>query len=248
MLLMVLYVMFDCLLPVAGTVTDSSSVVSFSVTEVANALHCDSTIIQQTLRDLQYSNNTTTVVTAGSNTSSSTSSNVIVEFSNLSFHLKTARCFSNEEKDTICQQLMDKVKQREHREIERLYQLYGVMKHVSKTGHGSNSSLKDFLHLYFADKLTPVYLQSVGIDSHLMLNQPLSERRLAQVKADIRTLISTHDDRVFTGRVVARILQGIASPCYPAEVWGRRVFHWRKYLDIEFNTLCKIATDEVINA
>ena len=242
--------MFDCFLPVAGTVTDSSSVVS-SVTEVANALHCDSPTIQQTLRDLQYSNNNTTisntVTAAGSNTSSSTSSNVMVEFSNLSFHLKTTRCFSNEEKDTICQQLMDKVKQREHREIERLYQLYGVMKHISLAGRGSNSSLKDFLHLYFADKLTPMYFQSVGIDSHLMLNQPLSERRLAQVKVDIRTLISTHDDRVFTGRAVARILQGIASPCYPAEVWGRRVFHWRKYLDIEFNTLCKIATDEIIN-
>ena len=110
---LVLYVMFDCFLLAAGTMADSSSVVSFSVTEVAHALHCDSTTIQQTLRDLQYSNTITTisntVTEAGSNTSSSTSSNVMVEFSNLSFHLKTTRCFSNEEKDTICQQLMDKL-------------------------------------------------------------------------------------------------------------------------------------------
>ena len=194
------------------------------------------------VKDLQYGNYST-----------SSTGTMIVEFNDPSFHLKTQKCFSNEEKDSLCQFLLDKVKQREKREVERLYQLFAVMKQVSTTSlpdnDPSNSSLKDIIQLYFKDQLTPEYLHSLAINPYqlVQMQQPLSERLLFRVRADIRTLISNNDDRVFTGRAVARILQGISSPCYPAEIWGRKVFYWRKYLDIEFDTLCKIATEEMTN-
>ena len=215
---------------VLGSITDSSSSVTFSNTQVANALHCNSNTIHQILKDLRYSNY----------------NSIIIEFDNLAFHFKTKRCFTNDEKDSICQCLLEKVKKREEREIERLYQLYTILKHVSTSQPGSNSSPKEFILAYFKDQLTIDYLQSKGMDQYELLNQPLSERRLLQLRADIRSMVSTHDDRAFTGRAVARILQGISSPCFPAEVWGRKVFNWRKYLDIEFNSLCKIATEEII--
>ena len=40
----------------------------------------------------------------------------MMEFSNPSFHLRS-RDISNEEKDLICQQVLDKVKRRENREV-----------------------------------------------------------------------------------------------------------------------------------
>ena len=197
-------------------------------------------IIQQVLRDLSYCCYGNTAQTSASNT-------VMVEFTNQSFHLKTKTCFNHREKDTICQELVDKIKSREERELERLYQLYAVLKHVSN-GNDSNSSLNKLIQLYFDDKLTTDHLCSIGIDTYQLRNiQPLSERMLSQIRSDIRMLISSNDDRMFTGRAVARILQGISSPRYPAEVWGRKVFHWRKYLNVDFSVLCDIATDVIIN-
>ena len=218
------------LLLLLGSITDNSSSVNFSITQVANRLGLASKTIYQILKDLQYSK----------------SSSAIIEFCNIAFHLKTNRCFTDTDKDSICQQLMEKIKSREEREIERLYQLYTILEHVATTDC-SNSSLKQFLSLYFKDRLTTDLLQREGMDPYKLLCPSISDQRLLQLRADVRLLVRTHDDRAFTGRAVARILQGISSPCYPAEVWGRKVFNWRKYLDIEFNTLCKIATEEIVN-
>ncbi|KAJ8973797.1 hypothetical protein NQ317_002798 [Molorchus minor] len=42
-----------------------------------------------------------------------------------------------------------------------------------------------------------------------------------QLVSDIHALICMYRDNTFTGRAVARILQGIQSPNYPATIWGR---------------------------
>lgn len=66
-----------------------------------------------------------------------------------------------------------------------------------------------------------------------------------QLVNDIQSLICMYRDNAFTGRAVARIFQGIQSPNYPAVIWGRCKF-WRSYLDMDFNTLVKIASREIV--
>ena len=174
-----------------------------------------------------------------------TSSNVMVEFSNPSFHL-TSRDISNEEKDLICQQVLDKVKRSgENREVVSAV-LYIESLITCMTLFSTNPSLNDLLQLYFNDKLTENTFHTLHIDPYEHLHQPLTERRAILVRNDIRSLLSIHEDQQFTGRSVARILQGISSPCFPAEVWGRMYMYWRKHLNVEFNILCRMATKELI--
>ena len=85
-----------------GVISEHSTSVSFSLTQISDTLHCDSSTIHQVLQDLQYNDYNTSQLTV-------TSSNIMVEFSNPSFHLRS-RDISNEEKDLICQQLLDKVR------------------------------------------------------------------------------------------------------------------------------------------
>ena len=209
-----------------GTVTDKSRFIKFSLTQVANALNCPSSTIHETLYHIQCS------------------SNVIMEFSSLSFHLLLYQDISNDEKDLICQYLLKKVKDREERDINKLHQLLSILKYVSAISN--KLPLSHFMELYFNDKLNVDYLESLGVHCHSR-DCCLSESRIQLIQSDMMSLVSIYgDDHQFTGRAIARILHGISSPCYPAEIWGKCQF-WRKQLDVDFNTLVSIATKQLIS-
>lgn len=53
-------------------------------------------------------------------------------------------------------------------------------------------------------------------------------------------------NQTFTARSIARILHGIASPCYPAEVWGKARQHWRAQLHQDFNLLVRMGAQELL--
>jgi len=80
-------------------------------------------------------------------------------------------------------------------------------------------------------------------DNTVLLQEVLMNEE--QVKADIRSLVCMYRDTSFTGRAVARIFHGIASPCFPAHVWGRCCF-WRVHLKSNFNLICKVAAKEIL--
>ena len=235
-------VSYNLVLCIVGTCTDQSSSVSFSLTQVANTLQCDSVVVYQVLRDLQYNDYNTS--------SSGHSSTVTVEFNNISFHLTTQGDITDDEKDMISEQLLKKVKEREARDVERLYCLYSILKHASQTSYRDEGqagpSLKKLLQLYFNDKLDSDYLCSLGITHYYQSDQSLTERQAYHIRHDIQALLSCYDDHQFTGRTIARILQGISSPCYPAEVWGKCRQFWRKHLNVDFNILTSMATEELI--
>ena len=232
----------NLILYIVGTYTDQSNSVSFSLTQAANTLQCDSLVVYQVLRDLQYNDYNTS--------SSGHTSTVTVEFNNMSFHLTTRGDISNDEKDMITEQLLKKVKEREARDVERLYRLYSILKHASQTSYKDegqdNPSLKQLLQLYFLDKLDSDYLRSLGITHCYQSDQSLTERQMYHIRHDIQALLSCYDDHQFTGRTIARILQGISSPCYPAKVWGKCRQFWRKHLNVDFNILSSMATEELI--
>ena len=54
-------------------------------------------------------------------------------------------------------------------------------------------------------------LYYIYVDPYEHLHQPLTERRAILVRNDIRSLLSIHEDQQFTGRSVARILQGTCT-------------------------------------
>ena len=70
---------------------------------------------------------------------------------------------------------------------------------------------------------------------------------LDQVVSDIRQFHSLYgQEHSLSGRAIARIFHGIASPCFPATTWGRVRRFWRSHLNVDFNELMKIATKELI--
>lgn len=66
------------------------------------------------------------------------------------------------------------------------------------------------------------------------------------IRGDIRSLVHSQPDQTFTGRAIARIMHGIASPNYPAQVWGRLRRVWRSHLEVDFPTLVRIANNEIV--
>lgn len=51
-----------------------------------------------------------------------------------------------------------------------------------------------------------------------------------------------------TGRVIANIFHGIGSPNFPITAWSRVHRFWRAYLDVDWSTLQRIATTELVAA
>lgn len=68
----------------------------------------------------------------------------------------------------------------------------------------------------------------------------------AQIRRDIRHLLSSWPEQQFSGRAVARVFHGIGSPRYPAQVYGRDRRFWRKYLHLNFHALMHLATEEIL--
>ena len=66
------------------------------------------------------------------------------------------------------------------------------------------------------------------------------------IRRDIQNLLFSHGEHNFTGRSIAKILQGISSPCFPATDWARNRSFWRRHLNADFHYLCQIAAQEVL--
>lgn len=72
------------------------------------------------------------------------------------------------------------------------------------------------------------------------------EHQEQEVRSNIINLLASVKDAQFTGRSVARIFQGIPSPCFPVEDWARNRSFWRKHIEYDFHYLCKIASQEIL--
>jgi len=92
-----------------------------------------------------------------------------------------------------------------------------------------------------------IYITLLSIISFLFIClQPKCDYE-STVRADISAFIHIYrPDHALTGRAIARVMHGIESPCFPAAVWGKVRRFWRCHLDVDFNLLRKIATEEMI--
>ena len=243
---------------------DHCGEMTFSMIEVANSMGWESHIVRSELNGLQYNDRGT----SGS-THNGARSTVLVEFSGLAFHVRALGDFTSEERDHVCEFLSKKVKSQEEREVEKLHLLHAVLQSISQNSHyncdrndaesetgmeenmpvgtrESQSTLRDMIHRYFGSEgLDGTFLANLGIPV-LPVLQEITPDQEQQVRGDVHTLVTIHSDHQFTGRTIARIFHGIASPLFPAEVWGRQYRFWRKHLNVDFNVLCHIATMKLL--
>ena len=226
-----------------------ASSISFSVVGVSNSMGWESRVVRSELHGLQYNDRQT-----GTQTGPGATSTVLVEFTSPSFHIRSPGDLCPDERDYICSFLYSRVKKQEETVVEKLHLLHAVLNSVAcedyyecvqEDSSHSQARLKSLIHQYFEDGLDCESLSDLGIKiqkSSLEVDPELLNR----IRQDVHSLVSIHSDQCFSGRAVARMLHGIASPCFPAEVWGRQRRFWRRYLNVDFNLLCQIATKKLL--
>lgn len=174
---------------------------------------------------------------------------VLVEFSELAFHLHSPGDLTDEDKDQICDFLCSRVQAREHKALAHLRQIAKAFRSVAfpscgpcleQSDEDRSSQLKTLLSHYFEEEETMKDEQGPEPGQNQLQDWEDHIRR------DIRQLLSVRPEERFSGRAVARIFHGIASPCYPAQVYGQDQRFWRKYLHLDFHALMHLATEELL--
>lgn len=235
-----------------------SNTITFPVVEVADKMGWDLAPVCRELRALQWN----TSLARDDSLSNMGQSGILVEFSDLSMHHRAPGDLSDSERDSVCDFLEDRILAEERSQLQQLQFVYDSLKSVSfsefwqcadEVDDESDKQLKQIVKSYFEDcndktkkelaALRKARKGSRSIPSSITRDDHVNWDIVAR---DIRALLGVHHDHSFTGRAVARIFHGIDSPCYPAAVWGRDRRFWRKHLDVEFNSLRKFATQELI--
>jgi len=163
-------------------------------------------------------------------------STILVTFTASSFFVKVFGDISDDDKDKLCDQLHQAVQEKEKSDLKKLHILYTSLKEEAQN-EAPSASLKSKISLYFTGNFDDLH-------KFVLPNHQLTEQQSLQLKKDIRLFLNQHPDKMFTSRAIARIFHGISSPKYPAHFWGtgRNAYFWRRYLDVNFNSILCTAT------
>ncbi|XP_067111566.1 ATP-dependent DNA helicase Q4 [Osmerus mordax] len=221
----------------AGERVEAYDSVEFDVVEVADTMGWQLPLVKRGIRQLQWSG--------------SGRGGVLVEFSKLSFHFRSYGDLLPEEMDGVCNFLHGRVLAQEKTQLYQLSACFNAFRSVAfrsvsccEPEQGSSQQLKALLGEYFNRRREmDLTLQAAG---ELETSKHKLQDWEEQIRADIRSFLANRSDEKFSGRAVARILHGIGSPCYPAQVYGRDRRYWRKYIQFDFNELIRMATQEII--
>ncbi|XP_064641083.1 ATP-dependent DNA helicase Q4-like [Lineus longissimus] len=236
-----------------GVNHNNSRSITFPVVEVSDMMAWDAGIVKREISNLQWNLNL-----GGRGPSKS---GVMVEFSDLAFHFTSHGDLSDDEVDEVVDFLHNRITAQEKTEIKQLNNFYKTLKSVAYRHyyHCSGSidqkrsdCLKTHLREYF-DSQPNINLSNVTKltfireDGNSDSDEEATCEHEMQVSMDIRNFIHTYGhEHSLTGRCIARIFQGIASPNFPPEVWGRVRRFWRSHLNVDFNLLRTMATKELI--
>ena len=128
--------------------------------------------------------------------------------------------------------------------LQRIFRAFNTVSYPTYVDCADNpditrsEKLKSFIKDYFSET------ERSNNETSISQNQLIENEN--SLRADIRSFIFTHSDHVWTGRAIARVFHGIGSPNFPAKVWGRVYKSWRSYLNADFNSIIKLATQELI--
>ncbi|KAM6457680.1 ATP-dependent DNA helicase Q4 [Liasis olivaceus] len=233
-----------------GIQASQASSVEFDVIELADSMGWEALPVKRALRQLQWNPQWQN----GSQVSRK--SKILVEFKELSFHLRSYGDLSDDELDAVCDFLHQRVMGREKAALHQLQVCFQAFQSVAFPTSNSccdhankerSTQLKSLLMAYF-EKQTVLDETSLGGEHEAdHLQEVQFQEWEQQIRADIRHFLSIRQDEKFSGRAVARIFHGIGSPCYPAQIYGRDRRFWRKYLRFDFHKMMRLATEEIIH-
>ena len=221
--------------------------IDLDLCEIADLMNWDVLTVAREVRSLQW--NMVYALDAPLNTSGK--SGIIIESEKLSFHLLTAENMTDEHIDDVIDFLHDSVKRQEKTRLLQLDALYNVLKDLSCQKYYElpkdkrlDMEAKECISTYFLcnEKEQIELLEEL---SQSNIKTETSSRKWNIIASDIRNLINSYPDEEFTGRAIARIFQGISSPCYQATMYGRDRRFWRQHLDTDFNELRLFAIEEL---
>ncbi|KAJ6661526.1 hypothetical protein lerEdw1_014436 [Lerista edwardsae] len=229
-----------------------ASSVEFDVVELADSMGWEVLPVKRALRQLQW----TPELQNGSHVTGK--SGILVEFSELSFHLRSYGDLTDEELDAVCDFLHHRVMDREKAALRQLRVCFQAFQSVAFQSCAFCCDLRDeerslrlkaLLMDYFEREALPGEADPAFLEEEQGAQdlQDVKLRELEeQIRADIRHFLSIRQDEKFSGRAVARIFHGIGSPRYPAQVFGRDRRFWRRYIHFDFNRIMRLATEEII--
>ena len=219
-----------------GIEVNGASTIEFPVVEVSCQMGWNSALVKKELKNLEWKSTPMGWRKTG----------VLVEFSNLSFHLDAKNGITEDELDVLQEELYDRSKNQEYADLSNLYRLFRAFNLVSYRHHDETVTatdleeksvkLKHFLTSYF--KEPEKILEEVK-------TVPTECKEENSLRDKVRDFVMSNRDNNWNGRAVARVMHGIQSPNFQAKVWGRSPA-WRYALNIDFNLLVKIATDEIL--
>ena len=180
---------------------------------------------------------------------------VSVDFSDPAFHIQTSGKFTTKDHDNICKFLCEKMKEQEEMQLEKSNLIHAALCSESPSSPFDRDAMMNDNHVQIKPDLramTEQYFSSEGLDrayldKHnipvLPLVKEITPEEEEKVRKAVHSFINAHPKKKFTGKSVARIFHGIQGPCFPAKVWGHENTYWRKYITLNFNALCDIATE-----
>ena len=154
-------------------------------------------------------------------------------------------------KRSLAQRISSRLREISKEGTYRLDYLYRVITLSNKdSGEDKNDGdqfLKTGIQRYF-DENSDEYYQS--LESSVQKDTVPNNKFISR---DIRVFIQGNKHLLqrqkvaplLTGRAIARIMQGISSPAYPASTWARNTM-WERYMDTDFEFLLKAANREMI--
>ncbi|XP_041376868.1 ATP-dependent DNA helicase Q4-like [Gigantopelta aegis] len=219
------------------------SSVEFDIIELSDSMGWDSGPVKRELRLLQWN-----LQPGGAS-----KTGVMVEFSDLTFHFRSPGDLTEDEMDGVIDFLHHRVVKQEKTELFQLDLLHSSLKSAAHRNYwmccdeanmAKSDKLRGFIEDYFENDKSVEMRMSEAEENSL---EDSTSRDLGQLVLDIRQFINLYGhEHSLNGRVIARVFHGIASPCFPSLTWGRVRRFWRCHLGVDFNSILKIATKELI--
>ncbi|NXM90310.1 RECQ4 helicase, partial [Oenanthe oenanthe] len=177
-------------------------------------------------------------------------SRIQVEFWELSFHFRAYGDLDSQELDSSWEFLNSQIISREKSELRRLQRCFRTFQSVAFPSFipepleqeqlEKNSQLRELLQEYFQRDPT----ESKEDEEEKSPGIPPDQEE--EIRAEIRKFLTAYPEEEFSGRAVARIFHGIGSPRYPARIFGRDRRFWRRLLPLEFRSLSRLASQEIL--
>ncbi|ODN03903.1 ATP-dependent DNA helicase Q4 [Orchesella cincta] len=225
---------------------ETDSHLEFNVIETAATLGWNSSIVKKELKNLEWSGSQ---FDAAGNATRFRKSGLMVEFSNLAYRVTSPGSMSDEDADEVLNTLHGRNVRQERTQLYQLQRVYHALLSISMPNinnlcdtHDEDKSdaLKKFIHEYFSED--NMYTSP---DFNTQDETDIDNDKIEDLRRSIRHLVDSSGDTPFTTRAVAKIFQGISSPCFPADVWYRNREFWRRYMDLDFHLICRIAAEEL---